>query len=411
MNRSTPPAAELDVLTTFASTEFRADPAPFLRRLREERPVHRTAKGFYLISRYSDVRSLSDNGVDLVRRPDRAAMAEQFPAAERHRSMNVLLDSMVMANPPEHTRLRRLTARAFTPQRVDDLRARIGAICDEALDQIEERLLAGESADLHHCWSEPVTLQVLSEMLGVPESDRRWLAATVLHISDGIASADEKLMTVADEQTELLDTYFRDLAAQKRRKPGDDLISVLATSAGPGELFGLLWLLWLAGFESSASMMDHAVLAMFDHPDQAGWLSGDYGAGLAFADEVLRHSVVELFTPIPRIATRDLVLGGVDIPAGSDLRPVIAAANRDPEMFPDPDRFDPARTNATAGFAFGHGPHRCVGAFLARAELAVCLPRLRRRFPCLAAAGELEWVPDIVTTRMTRAFPVALATK
>ncbi|QUQ65530.1 cytochrome P450 [Kutzneria sp. CA-103260] len=407
---SPPVTTEPDVLTVFSSAEFRADPVPTLHWLLDEQPVHRTRKGFYLISRYSDVDQLS--GHDLVHRPDRARLSEQFPAAQRHRSMRVLLDSMVMANPPEHTRLRRLIGRAFTPHRVDGLRARIGAITDEVLAQIAEPLLDGESVDLHHCWAEPVTLQVLSELLGVPESDRRWLAATVLHISDGIASADEQRMVLADEQTELLDVYFRDLAARKRRQPADDLISALVGTPdepAPGDLFGVLWLLWLAGFESSASMMDHGALALFDHPDQASRLDGDHQAGLAFADEVLRHSVVELFTPIPRIAARDLVLSGVDIPAGADLRPMIAAANRDPRMFPDPDRFDPARGNAVAGFAFGQGLHRCVGAFLARAELAIGLARLRRRFPTLGAAGELALVDDIVSTRMTRAFPVALS--
>jgi cytochrome P450 len=264
-------------------------------------------------------------------------------------------------------------------------------------------------------WSEPFTLQVLSELLGVPDADRTWLAATVLHISDGIASGDENLMTVSDENTAQLAEYFRKLIVRRRREPQDD--PCLRTGqrfrpaggpAGDDELFGLLWLLWLAGFESSASMIDHGVLALLNHPGQSRWLRGGYPEGLAFADEVLRYSVVQLFTSIPRIAAQDLEIAGVPIPAGSDLRPLVAAANRDPEMFADPDRFDPSRANAVAGFAFGQGLHRCVGAFLARAELAIGLSRIHARFPTLAAVGDLFWDSDIVTTRMTRSFPVAL---
>jgi cytochrome P450 family 114 len=404
-----------DVLEQFASPDFQADPVPFLRWLRDNEPVHRTSKGFYLVSRYADVLWLSDNSRELVRRPERDRMAEQFPSAQRHRSMVVLLDSLVMRNPPEHTRLRRLVSRDFTPRRVDGLQERIGQICDRVLDSIVEPLLDGETIDLHHAWSIPFSLQVLSELLGVPEADRAWLAATVIHISDGIASGDENLMTVSDEKTAQLAGYFQELIAQRRRQPGDDLVSALANGLGPGEdrladdqLFSLLWLLWLAGFESSASMIDHGVQVLLNQPGQSYWLRGGYPESLAFADEVLRYCVVQLFTPIPRIAAQDLEIAGVPIPAGSDLRPVVAAANRDPAMFPDPDRFDPSRENAVAGFAFGQGMHRCVGAFLARAELAIGLSRIHSRFPALAAAGDLVLDKDIVTTRMTRAFPVAL---
>jgi cytochrome P450 family 114 len=255
---------------------------------------------------------------------------------------------------------------------------------------------------------------VISELLGVPEPDRGWLCSLIRDISDAMASGDETRMAVADECTAALADYFEDLVRQKQASPPDDLIAAAAVryqQDGPfidSDLFGILWLLWLAGFESSASMLDHGAQTMMNGPDHVHWLRGGYEKSLAFADEVLRHCVVELFTPIPRIAARDIEISGVPVPAGSDLRPLVAAANRDPEKFPDPDRFDPSRDNAVEAFTFGQGLHRCLGAFLARAELAIGLSRLNARFPALVAAGELVMDPEIVTTRMTRSFPVAL---
>lgn len=397
-----------DVLAEFASPEFRDDPVPFLHRLRENDPVHLTGDGFYLVSRYSDVLWLSDHSRDLVLRPGCARKTT-------HRSMNALLGSMVMSNPPQHTRLRKLVSRDFTARRVHDLRDRITLIADRALDAIAEPLFDGAPVDLHHQWSLPMTAQVMSELLGVPEADRGWLTGAVIDISDGIAAADEARLTKADERTAQLAEYFEQLVTLKLQAPQEDLISawarVLDRSDGDfagSELFSVLWLLWLAGFESSASMIDHGALTLMNQPGHTHWLRGGHGEYLAFADEVLRHCVVQLFTPIPRIAAVELEIAGVRIPVGADLRPVVAAANRDPRQFPDPDRFDPARGNAVTGFAFGQGLHRCVGALLARTELAVGLSRLHARFPTLVQCGELVMDPSIVSTRMTRSFPVEL---
>jgi cytochrome P450 family 114 len=404
----------LDVLAQFASPQFRDDPVPLLRWLRENEPVHRTTKGFYLISTYADASWLSDNSRDLVLRPERDRMIAELPAAVRHKSMEVMLGSMVMSNPPEHTRLRRSISRDFTPRRVDGLRGQIAHVAGQTLDSIAGQLSDGAIVDLHHAWSLPLTLQVMSELLGVPDSDRGWLGSLIIDISDGTASGDEAKLAVADKRTATLADYFESLVVQKRASPSDDLVTAVAKRYRPdgpfvdSDLFGILWLLWLAGFESSATMLDHGALTMMNRPDDVHWLRGGYQKSLAFADEVLRHCVVQLFTPIPRIAAQDLEISGVRIPAGSDLRPLVAAANRDPERFPDPDRFDPARDNAVEAFTFGQGLHRCLGAFLARAELAIGLSLLDTRFPALVAAGALVMDPKIVTTRMTRSFPVGL---
>lgn len=405
---------QLDVLAQFASPQFRNDPVPLLRWLRENDPVYRTTKGFYLISRWADVSWLSDNSQDLILRPERDRMTTEFPVAVRHKSMQVMLSSMVMSNPPEHTRLRRSIGRDFTPRRVDGLRDQIAHVAGRTLDTIAEQLSDGAIVDLHHAWSLPMTAQVISELLGVPESDRGWLGPLIRDISDAMASGDETKMTVADERTAALAEYFESLVAQKLASPSEDLLTAVACHYQPdvpfvdSDLFGILWLLWLAGFESSATMLDHGALTMVSLPGHMHWLRGGYEKSLAFADEVLRHCVVELFTPIPRIAAQGLEISGVSIPAGSDLRPLVASANRDPEKFPDPDRFDPSRDNAVEAFTFGQGLHRCLGAFLARAELAIGLSMLHARFPALAAAGELAMDPEIVTTRMTRFFPVVL---
>ncbi len=404
-----------DALAEFASPEFRDDPVPFLHWLREHEPVHLTNKGFYLISRYSDVLWLSENSRELVLRPKRTEKVKQWSAVEHHKAMDVMLDSMVMSNPPRHTRMRKLVSRDFTARQVNDLRSQITQIADRTLDSIAEPLSDGVPVDLHHTWSLPMTAQAMSELLGVPEADRAWLAAAVIDLSDGIASAEEARLARADERTEQLAEYFAELVAWKVRSPEDDLISAWSRIFPRGEdrfvdseLFSVLWLVWLAGFESSASMLDHGALTLTNQPGHAHWLRAGHEEGLAFADEVLRHCIVQLFTPIPRIATEALEIAGVTIPAGSDLRPAVAAANRDPEKFPDPDCFNPARNNAGAGFTFGQGPHRCVGAYLARTELAIGLSRLHARFPALVAAGELVMDPQIVSTRMTRSFMVEL---
>lgn len=375
-----------DALTRLASPEAARDPYPVLARLREEEPVHRTGAGFWLVSRHADARALLSG--DALRAP------EQLPAAGGHASLAMRLDTMLLKDGTEHARLRRLVARDFTPRRVEGLRARMTEICDRLLDGVDAELRDGGESDLHRSLSVPFTLQVFSELLGVPEPDRAELASCVQDIVAAFGSGRPDQLAVADARTEHLTAYFRDLAATRASDPRDDLVSALVRAhdddpdrLAERELLATLWALWIVGFETTAGALDHGVLALLAHPE----LPLDD----AFVAEVLRWSGPALFSSIPRIAVRDLELEGGTIPAGGDVRIAFAAANRDPRAFPDPDRFAPGRTADTA-LGLGHGIHYCLGAFLARAELAVVLPRVRARFPDLTAAREPDWNPAVI---------------
>ncbi|WP_406440287.1 cytochrome P450 [Streptomyces sp. NBC_01613] len=376
----------VDALILLSSPEAARDPYPVLARLREEEPVHRTPAGFWLVSRHADAQALLAG--DALRAP------EQLPAAGGHASLAMRLDTMLLKDGAEHARLRRLVARDFTPRRVEGLRARMAAICDRLLDTVAAELHDGGESDLHRSLSVPFTLQVFSELLGVPEGDRAELAECVQDIVAAFGSGRPDQLAVADARTEHLTGYFRELAAARAAEPQDDLVSALVRARDDDpdrlaerELLATLWALWIVGFETTAAALDHGVLALLAHPE----LPLDDG----FVAEVLRWSGPALFSSIPRIAVRDLELDGGTVPAGADVRIAFATANRDPRAFPDPDRFAPGRAG-DAALALGHGIHYCLGAFLARAELAVALPRVRARFPALTTAGEPDWNPAVI---------------
>ena len=403
----------MDALARFGTIEFQRDPYPFLRWLRENDPVHRTPRGFYLISRHTDVDRVMRNADGLFRAADRSKREEQFPDALQHRSLVLLVNSLPSLNAPVHTRLRRLVARDFTPRRVAELRTRITEICDGLLDRIEGPLRDGEIVDLHRTLTKPMAIDVISELLGIPVDDRQELARDTSELAAALGSRSEDLFDTADERAGRLEDYFRRLIALRQAEPAQDLVTALARTHADGdqltddELMAMLWVMWNSGFEGTASSIEHGVVAMWRDPDQLHWLDGDLADATAFADEVLRHTGPQIFLGVSQIPSAEVTLSGVTLPAGAELRPVLAAANRDPEAFDDPDRFNPGRDNSRS-VVFGQGAHHCLGAFLARTEIAIALTRLRRRFPTLTVAGEPVWQPSF-SMRMATGLPVALA--
>jgi cytochrome P450 len=206
--------------------------------------------------------------------------------------------------------------------------------------------------------------------------------------------------------------YFRELAAARRRDPGADLISTLVRAPEPDrladdELVNLIWLLWLAGTDANAVCLDHCVWSVLAFPDQCHWLRGDFARAVAFVDEVLRRTAPVMFSPLPRLAVREFELDGVTYPAGTDIRPMFMAANRDPAAFPDPDRFDPSRDNNRQMLTFSGGIHHCLGVFLARTALATATAQLHHRFPGLVGLAEPRW-GGLAVEATTRAVPVRL---
>jgi cytochrome P450 len=404
-----------DILALMVTPEFQRDPYPFLHRLRESDPVHLTSKGFYLATRHPDAELVLAETGALFQDPDPAQLIAAMPQIAEHRSLEVLVRCMMAQTPPKHTHTRRLVAQFFTPAAVSALTQRIGQACDGLLDAVDEPLRDGEVVDLHHTVAEPLPLILIAEMLAVPPADRDWLVAAVPVITAGLTaaaiSAGGDILARADAETGRVEAYFRQLAAERQEKPGDDLISALAcvSEQDPNrltedELVNLVWLLWLAANDTVAIELDHCVWSMTSYPDQSDWLRGGPDRALAFVNEVVRRTPPTMFSPLARPATREVRLGETVLPAGSDVRAVIAAANRDPEVFPDPDRFDPSR-DTSAMVSFGASIHRCLGVFLAPAVLAQAVARLYDRFPQLTATTEPRW-GGLICDPATRSVPV-----
>ncbi|HST47173.1 cytochrome P450 [Jatrophihabitans sp.] len=304
-------------------------------------------------------------------------------------------NSMLENEPPAHTRLRRLVAGAFARGHVERLRPRVAALADRLADGLAEAGRDGRAVDLIAGFAEPLPVQVIAELLGVPEADRAllrpWSNAIVkmyeYQVSDAQRNAAE---TAAREFV----AYLRELVAQRRRRPEPDLISSLfaeTDSAGArldeDELVTTCTLLLNAGHEASVNVVGNGVLALFGHPEQWQRLLEAEAAGRSLVDtgveELIRFdSPLQLFE---RTAIADTRIGEVTVRTGEKVAALLGSANRDPAVFDDPDRLDVGRTD-NPHLGFGAGIHFCLGAPLARVELQTSLRTLLRRFPGLRPA-------------------------
>lgn len=409
-----------DVLAALAEPEIRRDPYPLLARLREQDPVHRTSKGFYLLTRHADVKSTFEKTGTVFLGPDRAQLSTQYPQAQRHRAQQLFLNSIAMRNPPDHGRLRAPMVRAMRVAGLSGLGSRVEARCEELLDTIAEPLRDGAVVDLHQRLSLPLSTRVFAGLLGVPDGDAPRLADLITDIypatmplANGRAQSYEEVFAKADAAAEELCDYLVDLFDRRRAAPRDDVVSALVArhdrnsdELGDDELIAMVWLLWVAGVETAAGGIDHGLRAAMIHRDHLHWARGTANQACAFGGEALRLYGSSLFAGVVRIATEDVRFGDVTIPAGSDVRPSTAAANRDPAVFLDPDRFDPSRSQQES-MSFGAGMRDCFAAPIARTELRVALSRTHARFPDLTAAEEPVWHQG-VATRLMRTLPARL---
>jgi cytochrome P450 family 114 len=389
------------------------DPHPYLAWVRENVPVHRHPSGFYVVSRHADVRWIVRS--PLMRGPEADELARKYPRALAHRAVRLLVGTIAMENPPHHTRIRRLISRDFTVARVEALRPGIEEMVEGLLDAVEEPLRDGAVVDLHRHLSLPVSNNVIAELLGVPPADRPPLIAVVVRTLQAMdAAATPAQLDDADDASQGLEDYFARLIAERRRNPGDDLVSALITGRPDAdgldedELMSMVWGLWSGGFESTAAALDNAILTLLAHPGQAHRLAGGPKEVKAFVNEALRYDSPVTVSGVVRIPAEPVVVGGVEIPADVDVRVMLGAANRDPEAFPDPDRFDPTR-NTTASLGFGGGIHYCLGAALAQVEIASALTGLHRRLPGLALAAEPRRRRAVLPLRACETLPVRLA--
>jgi cytochrome P450 len=391
-----PAEQTLDFLSVALTPEFREDPYEFFHLLREHEPVHQTPFGVYLVSRHADAAAIvrdphlstNQQNSDLFR-----AFAEANPPSEDDAVGQMNNVVMLFMDPPDHTRLRSLVSKAFTPKMVERLRARVQDIVDERLDAVEAR---GESRmDVVTDLAYPLPVVIICELLGVPPADH---ATFQSWSSELAASIDPDPLITPDQQARIEAAgnafleYFADLIERRRESLNDDLLSALIEAEEGGdrlsedELLGTALFLLIAGHETTVNLIGNGTLALLRYRDELERLRDNPSLDRHAVEELLRFdSPVQL---TQRITLDDYEVGGVMIPRGQNLIPLLGAANRDPAEFDEPDRLDLGRENANRNVAFGGGHHFCLGASLARLEGAVAIGTLVRRFPDIELAGE-----------------------
>jgi nocardicin N-oxygenase len=339
----------------------------------------------WLVTRHDDVRLvLSDH------RFSRAATVHRDIARTTERLP--LEDSILAMDPPRHTRIRRLVSSTFTARRVTDLRVRAQDIVDGLLCEVER---SGAPADLVEDLALPLPIAMICELLGVPFDDRASFRGWADTFMTSSGYSVEQLM---DAHARIC-AYLADMVALRRANPTDDLLGALVTARDEdentiteGELISLALALLVAGYETTASQLTKFLLALFRHPDQLAILRSRPELIPNAIEELMRLIPLSSGTSLAYVATEDVVLSGVTVREGDAVVASTAAANRDPEVFADPDRLDVTR-EGIVHFGFGHGSHFCLGAHLARMEMQVAITALLERFPDLRLAVRDDDVP------------------
>ena len=393
--------------------DFHTDPYPVYHRLQDEEPVYWSeAWGAWVLTRYADVMST-------IRDPRHFSSENRLPALLEHLSPEDRAEAaplerhfstkgLIHSDPPDHTRLRSLVNRAFTPRVVEMMRTRIQAVVDDLLDEVQ----AEGRMDIIHDLAYPLPAIVIAELMGAPPEDRdlfkRWSDEIVAFQGTGRASAS----VVARSQRGLIEMrdYLEMLFEGRRRQPKDDLLGVLVAAEGAGErlsrdeLLSTCVTFLIAGHETTTSLIGNGLLLLLQHPADLQALRDDPTLLTSSVEEFLRYE-----SPVQRAArriTEDFEYGGRKLKAGQTALLMFGAANRDPAQFPEPDRLD-IRRKENRHIAFGYGIHFCVGAPLARLEAPIAISSLLRRMPKLRLATEmLEWQNEKAQFRCLRSLPV-----
>lgn len=387
------PTTDLDL----SSADVIADPYPFFAAARAQAPVQWHERlGMWLTFSHEAanavLRARTLGRVWQPRWPD-----EPMPSFEL-----IHVNSLLEAEPPTHTRLRRLVAAAFARGHVERLRARIAHLAQRLADDVADAAAAGAPVDLISRYAEPLPVQVIAELLGIPESDwyllRPWSNAIVKMYE--YAVTPEQKAAAEQASADFVD-YLRELVALRRERPAEDLVSALIAETdsdgarlSEDELITTCTLLLNAGHEATVNVVGNGLSALLQHGRPLSPLGDADDAALARAvEELIRYdSPLQLFE---RTAMADTVIGGTTIEAGTKIAALLGAANRDPELFDEPDRFDLGRVD-NPHLGFGAGIHFCVGAPLARVELQTSLRTLARRFPRLTLHERPEQRPEFV---------------
>ncbi|MCG8927367.1 cytochrome P450 [Lentzea sp. CC55] len=386
----------------------RSDPYPAYRAARESGPLVVPELNMVMFGRYADCEQILRNPGSAVDR--RKSTLVQRAIADGADPAVFDTDSFLQLDPPDHTRLRKLVQKAFSPKRVRDLQDEIATIVDHQLDRV------AESGDLVTDLAYPLPVTVICRMLGVPVEDEPRFGSASQLIAQGL---DDFVPTPepADEgQRQRLDAvrwmhdYLRELIDQRRTAPRDDLMSALVAAEESGdhltedEIVATCELLFIAGHETTVNLIANAALAMLTTPGQWSALARDPGRAGAVVEETLRWDPpVQMLS---RVAEREMTIGDTVVPRGETAVLLLAAAQRDPAEYERADVFDPDR-GPTRHLAFGHGTHFCLGAPLARLEATTALRALTARFPAARLLGEPTYRPNITLRGMSH-LPIAV---
>jgi cytochrome P450 len=396
------------------SPEFRDDPYVFYTMLRENTPRLRTDMGLWFLTTHADA-SLALRDPHNSSNEQHSKLHDLFveQMREQGREISVFDDfqSMLFLDPPDHTRLRGLVQKAFTPKMVEQIRPRAQQLVDELIDTATER---GDTMDLVEDVAYPLPVTIICELLGVPVADHdrfsAWSGVLSRAIDPSPIRSAELEMQIQEAALAFRD-YFAALVGERRRSLGDDLLSALISAEEAGErlneqeLYSTALLLLIAGHETTVNLISNGILALLRNRDEFDRLHDDPAISRTAVDEILRYdSPVQMNQ---RIALEPFVLSDDEVvEPGDQMIVMLAAANRDPAAFPEPDRLDLGRTDARRHLAFGGGIHHCLGAALARVEGEVALTTLVGRLPKMDIAGEPERRPNF-TLRGLAHLPVS----
>lgn len=365
-----------------------------------ERQAHTASKTDRLfVTRYDEaVEALLD---DRIASDFRTGMAPEQRArmeAAMPEEFRPIAYSLIMLDPPDHTRLRKLVQPNFTARAMDALKPRVQKLVDELLDKAERTAAErGETAperrmEFIESFAYPLPIQVISDMLGIPEEDR----PRVHGWAERLLQADPQQTmrdTAARSGLVAFTRYLDELFERKRREPADDMISQMIHVQEDGdklshqEMVSMVFILFFAGHVTTVNLIGNGVVSLLQHPEQhARFLADPAGMAKGLVEETLRYAGPVDFLSTPRTVTANMELGGVHVPRGSKLSVGLASANRDPQRFENPDAFDITRPDAHRNIAFGKGIHVCIGAPLARLEAQIAFETLFRRFPKLRLA-------------------------
>ncbi|MFN5604164.1 MAG: cytochrome P450 [Actinomycetes bacterium] len=376
---------------------FRANPYPFYAALREHDPVHRTGD-VVILTRYEDVaytlrsndfsRDIEANGNEPT---DPLSRAKR----ERRRSRNSS-KTILNLDPPDHTRLRRLVSKAFTPSSIENLRPRVQHLVDDVLDRAAVR----GGMELIDELAFPIPFQVISDLLDMPvdraDELRDW--SQVITFALEPASTMEDLAEVDKAFAQLI-PYLFEIIEDRRRHPGDDLLSALIAveddgdNLDPAELISFVVLLYIAGHETTVNLIGNSVNALLKHPDQLSAWYQNPDLGVRAVDELLRFDgPVQQTVRVPMVPVHyETAAGRVTVEPGTVVTTVLGAGNHDPSMFDVPGRLMLDRANAGRHLAFAAGIHYCLGSNLAKLEAEVAVGSLVRRFPTMRSVGDITW--------------------